>query len=580
MAAPPVVTPAPADIGDITKDSKDAFKGLNDALGETEVDQVQVDQSAQPKAESKISEDQRFVLLSVNVLGNETLKAEEVIAAVKPHVGKMVGERELKAIAQAITNIYIKHGYVTSRCIIPAQQVKNGVVKLQLVEDKLRGIMLSGKSSYRYNHGFFAKHFHDLQGKIINIQELNARLLILQRLPATHITPVLQKSAMNLTDLILKIADTADVNSVSVANGGSRFTDKNRVMVNSQFNNLSGNGDSLSLNVTSAVNTPKYFNSAQLGYQLPVGEKGGRLNMSATALTYKLDPKVVKVALDLIRYRGSSYGQTLGYEQPFLISKGDFWWGIGVEHQDVRAQTVYNITDPILNPRPAGSLFVDGRDQLFIANASLRANVFDEIIPHYRGYTSYSVQVKHAMEGMFGSMTTEDITRKLSNLAVAVPVEPITGPIGNVEGMDPRFWKLYASISRIQAMPWNITLRLSANGEYTKSKKIPNSYDFIGADNGPSGFHFEAVLSRPVFPGLVALLGYKTDTAISYFRNTNPGCDGHATSIGRNRCTSSNPYAELAFKNKYFIVDLKYELNIAKYEQSQESLKANVSYLW
>jgi len=576
MAAPPVNTPAPAGIGELAKDAQDTLKRSSEVLGESTIDRVEVDKSAQPKAESQISKEQRFVLQSVSVLGNETLKPEDVIAVVKPYVGTTVGVSQLNVIAQEITKIYTRQGYVTSRCVIPQQEVKNGVVTLQLIEDKLRGIALSGKSSYRYNPSLFAKHFHDMQGKIININELNKRLLVLQRLPATHITPVLKKSALNLTDLVLQIADTADVNSVSVANGGSQFTDKNRVMVNSQINNMSGNGDRLSLNLTTALHTPKYFNSAQVGYLLPVGEKGGRLSASANVLTYKLDPNVIGTAIsDFIRYRGSSTGVTLGYEQPFLIDKGDFWWGLGVERQDVRAQTVYNQKFLTFN---AGDLFVDSQDKLFVASATLHGNLLDEVIPDYRGYTSFSFQVKHALEGMLGSMTTEDIARKLINVANAV--EPVTGPIGNVQGMDPRFWKFYLALSRTQAMPWNSTLRLGINGEYTQSKKIPSSYDFIGADNGSSGIHFDAALSRPVYGGLVALVGYKADSAISYYRDLSPGCNGTAIARGRNQCTTTTPYFQLAFRNDDLIFDVKYESHIALYEQSQEKFKASASYLW
>jgi len=179
---------------------------------------------------------------------------------------------------------------------------------------------------------------------------------------------------------------------------------------------------------------------------------------------------------------------------------------------------------------------------------------------------------------MMGSMTTEDINRKLANVANAV--EPVTGPIGNVEGMDPRFWKVYASISRMQTMPLKSTLRMAVNAEYTNSKKIPNSFDFVGADNGSSGMHLDIALSRPVAGGLVGLVGFKSDTAVSYFRDTNPGCNGAAISRGRNQCTTSTPYVELAFRNEDFIVDLKYESHIATYEQSREKVKGSVSYLW
>ncbi len=576
QAVPPVTAPAPADIGDLDRDTRKSLESMSDLLGESTIDPVEIDPSAMARPESKISKEQRFVLQSVSVLGNETLQSEDVIAAVKPYVGTMVGQTEMNMITQDITKLYTSQGYVTSRCIIPQQEVKNGVVTLQLIEDKLRGIMLDGKSSYKYNPSLFAKHFHDLQGKIVNINEINSRLLILQRLPSTHVAPLLRKSALNLTDLILQISDTADVNSITIANGASKYTDKQRMMLNSQMNNLTGNSDTLSLSAATALSSPKFFNSVDVGYVLPVGEKGGRVSVRVNALTYKLDPKVVGFPTsDFIRYRGSSSGLTFGYEQPFLISKGDFWWGLGLERQDVRAQTIYHQNFLTFN---AGDAFVDSRDKLFVGSAFLRGNMLDEIIKGYRGYTSVTLKVKHAIEGFMGSMTTEDINRKLIN--VANGVEPVTGPIGNVTGMDPRFWKYYASVSRTQAMPWQFTLRMTANAEYTTSKKLPNSYDFIGADNGSSGYHVDVALSRPIYAGLIGLVGYKYDTAYSYFRDLTPSCNGYAISRGRNSCSTGTPYIELAYRNDFMLIDLKLEGHIAKYEQSQEKVKVNVNYLW
>jgi len=422
----------------------------------------------------------------------------------------------------------------------------------------------------------FNKYFHDILGKIININVLNKRVQALQRLPLTHIKPVLKKSSLSTTDLVLLISDVKDVTSLTLANGGSRFTSKNTIMLNSQMNNLSGNGDMLSLNVTSATTNPKYLNSLQLGYVLPVGEVGGRLNASYTKLSYRLDPNAVGLTTSAyIRYRGGADNVSVGYEQPLQITKGDIWWGLGIERKNVSAQTVYNQTFGKFN---AGSLYVDSRDKTFVVSAKIRGSKLDEWIPKHRALSSFSLELRHAVEGVMGSMTSEDISRKITN--VANLVEPITGPIGNVVGMDPRFWKLYIDLSRDQFLGWDTRFKILGHMEITKSKKLPSSYNFIGADNGASGYHVDMSFIHSLNPKAVVSLGYTVDSAISYYRNTNPGCNGSATAVGRNQCTTSSPYAEVAYRNKYFIIDAKYVNHIALYEQSLEKFKVNISYLW
>lgn len=586
-AVPPVTTPAPATPSDIESGGLKQKELQDEQLDRrSTIDDLKVDDSARAAGESEVDESVRFTLSGVSVLGNETLKAQEIIDIVTPFVGREVTGEDLKAISEAITRLYVEKGFVTSKCVIPAQKVEGGVVTLQIEEDKLGQIMLSGPRAYRYNPQLFSRYFHDLQGKIIHLATLDSRLKILSKLPATRIKPVLKKSAYGITNLILELVDLDSSSVVSVSNLGSRFAGTNLLSANQSIVNPSGEGDVLSLNFSGSMKSLKLMNSFAFDYIHPVGEEGGLLRLDGSYMSYKLDPDEVGYPTsDVIRYEGGSNKFSLLYEEPWLDDFGhdtEFWWNLGVERKINQASTIYHTDFLQFN---AGSPYVQTEDKLLVVGGGFRVNTIDDLGGDYRGSTAFSLNIKHSLEGVLGSMTSEDVVRKLTNIANGV--EPVVGPVGNVEGMDVAFWKAYVSFSRMQLLPYKFALGINFAGEYTNSKKVPSAYVFSGADNGSSGFSYDVALSRAlpldaISGGArgVATVGYKGSNAFSYFRDLTPGCGGRANKRGLNVCTTATPYVAASFSYEGLNVDIRYEPVIEAFEQSQETVKVTAGYRW
>jgi len=494
---------APSAINDI---ESSVNSGQADSKGGLVVDQqrsvienVKVDKSAQPSGDNELEQGAQFRLNGIQVQGNTVMDKDDIVSLVTPYVGTMMTSADLKTVASKITQLFVEQGYATTKCIIPAQQVNNGVVLLEVVEDKLGQIQLSGAETYLYDVRLFLSQLHDLQGKVIHLPTLNSRLRHLSQLPATRVQPTLVKQSEGTTDLVLKLTDLEDQFSVSVNNSGSRFTSTNRLSSSAVFNNVSGSSDVLTVALTTSLNNVKYLGSMSFNYKRPMGSSGGKLGVGYSNLYYRMDPS--EVGFDQVRYEGGTNSLALRYEQPLWLedeanSQKTYNWSAGFERKTAQAKTIYNTSFD----HPAGFAYVDSEDRLMVGDITLYTEQYT-LLKGLKGRSFGSISLKHAFEGFFGSTTQEDINRKLEN--ISNDVEPITGPIGNVTGMDPGFWKLYMDVSRAQALPNSFTAQFDFHGEYTPSKKLPQAYQFAGADGGASGYSLGLKLMRPIAQDVV-----------------------------------------------------------------------------
>jgi|TARA_B110001469_G_C9647087_1_gene327640 hemolysin activation/secretion protein len=576
---------APSAINDIESsvssgqaDSKD---GLVVDQKRSVIENVKVGKSAQPTGDNKLEQGEKFRLNGIQLQGNTVMDKDSIIFVVQPYVGTMMTTADLQAVASQITQLFVEQGYATTKCVIPAQKVTDGVVVLKVVEDKLGQIQLSGAEPYFYDVRLFLAQLHDLQGEVIHLPTLNSRLRHLSQLPATRVQPTLVKQSEGTTNLVLKLTDLEDQFSVSVNNSGSRFTGANRLSSSAVFNNVSGNSDVATVAFTTSLNNVKYLGSMSLNYKRPVGSSGGKMGVGYSNLYYRMDPS--EVGFDQVRYEGGTNSLALRYEQPLWLedesnSQKNYNWSVGFERKKAQAKTIYNTSFD----QPAGFAYVDSEDRLMVGDITLYTEQYT-LLKGLKGRSFASISLKHAFEGFFGATTQEDIDRKLEN--ISNNVEPITGPIGNVTGMDPNFWKLYVDVSRAQTLPNSFNAQFDFHGEYTPSKKLPQSYQFAGADGGASGFSLGLKLMRPIAQNVSIGVAFKHSKAVSWYRDVDPGCNnsvGTATAIsaGRNSCSTNEMELNLDWRLGSLLTNVNYRNNITSSAQNNNKVTFNFGYRW
>lgn len=95
---------------------------------------------------------------------------QDVIRSVK---GKCVGINGLKIIHKAVQNRLIEHGYITTRVLIPAQDLKSGTLKFQILPGTISEIVFKGDGG-KYIH--VINNFPERQDDVLICAALNRGL--------------------------------------------------------------------------------------------------------------------------------------------------------------------------------------------------------------------------------------------------------------------------------------------------------------------------------------------------------------------------------------------------------------------
>src|ERR1700757_4564096 len=88
---------------------------------------------------------------------------------------------QLQAIADGITKYYHDKGYFLARAVIPAQEIKDGVVNIRVHEGRLEKVQTSGNKMY--SEQALARPFKPLLGELVTIDRPENALLTLTKYP-------------------------------------------------------------------------------------------------------------------------------------------------------------------------------------------------------------------------------------------------------------------------------------------------------------------------------------------------------------------------------------------------------------
>lgn len=116
----------------------------------------------------------RLFVREIHVVGSTVFTPEELAQVVAPYVNREVSTEELEEIRQALTQMYIDKGYITSGAFIPDQSVSEGIIVFQTVEGKLTDISVEGTDWFRPY--YFTSRLQLSAGPPVNIINLRNRL--------------------------------------------------------------------------------------------------------------------------------------------------------------------------------------------------------------------------------------------------------------------------------------------------------------------------------------------------------------------------------------------------------------------
>jgi len=222
--------------------------GIGSPITAHAADDPAVEQSAAaPPADAPAAPVQHFDIYEYRVEGTHLLSEAEVEAAVYPYLGPNLTQADAEKARAALEKAYNAKGYQTVAVEIPQQQVKDGVVVLQVVEGKIGRLRVKGSRYFSLDQ--IKKQAPSLaEGTVPNFNDVKNDIVALNQIPDRQVTPTLRAGVTPGTvDVDLNVKDTLPLHGgLELNNRYSADTTELRLNANLRYDNLWQRGDSIS----------------------------------------------------------------------------------------------------------------------------------------------------------------------------------------------------------------------------------------------------------------------------------------------------------------------------------------------
>ncbi|MPL65723.1 Heme/hemopexin transporter protein HuxB [bioreactor metagenome] len=408
-----------------------------------------IDKTAQQTEQSPAGMARVFISrIAVDV--SDILTAGEIQAITATYENREISISELNEAVSKINELYKKKNYITAKAVLPQQTIKDGVVRIQLVEGRLGELQLSGNQYTR--NMFVFDRLNLAKGSLVRLDSLEQQLTHFNMTNDLRLRAELKPGAeFGTTDIVL-IAEEPENEQFFLFsdNAGSKNTGRYRYGFSWTNRSLTGNRDIISL-------TPVWSEGTFAGsfsYSAPVNNKG-RLEISYN-----------RNRIDILS--GPYAGLNIeGYSSDLGLS---YNW-----NQDVRAgfKTEHSFQ---LNAKDSETLF-DG------------SKLFDTDVKTF-GY-GYTLQANSSKKAVY---VRHDITRGYADSV----------------GQKQNLIKYNLSSVRQQALADGVTQTLRLSGQLTPDKNLPTVEQFSlggmssvrgyeeGLLLGDKGYFLSAEWSKPL----------------------------------------------------------------------------------
>jgi hemolysin activation/secretion protein len=445
---------------------------------ETTVDDIEKEKQRKEKEEQdkdlKLNEDliynPKFVLNSVNFLGNTVISDRQLHKLAKEYLGKEIYLDDLFDLTVKVSRFYQKKGYITSYAYLETQEIKDGNVTINICESKVVNKEVEGN---KWERDAYLKHValgnYGLgRNQVFNARALQGAMKDINNSGYMKGSVGISKDDDGNTNVKLNVQDRFPLRwDMAWDDFGRDYTGRQRWTNVLGVDNLTGFGDK----IYGGVILAKDSKGVVAGYDIPVSNFGTRLS-----------------------YDFSHSG----------IELGGPYRGYGIKGK--ANSHLIKLTQPILNNATQDLDFVIGFDFL---NSSTDSRSFGII-------SDYSLRV---LRTGFNGMFDDKYGRTLANLGFDFGFNGL-GASGNIPGVaKSSFFKLNAALSRVQRLPKNCLGIVRVNGQYSPQPLYPTEQFYLGGAYSLRGYQASEVIGdygiggsvevRTPIPGIKAIFPKK-----------------------------------------------------------------------
>ncbi|HEX7816245.1 ShlB/FhaC/HecB family hemolysin secretion/activation protein [Dyella sp.] len=248
------------------------------------------------------------------VRGNTVLDSEAIESTVEPFLGPDRSMDDVHSARDALQKAYQDKGYQSVVVDIPQQQVKNGVILLQVLENRIGRVHVEG-AKYHSPQEIRDAVPSLAEGTVPNFSAAQTELAQVNRQAGQQVVPQLKPGALPQTmDVSLKVNDTYPLHaSVEVNNDHSQDTPELRTIATVGYDNLWQAGHAVSLTYIVAPQDRHAAEVYALSYLAPLGN-----DWSLLASGYKSNSNANIVGGTTVLGRGHAFSLTATRQLPTL----------------------------------------------------------------------------------------------------------------------------------------------------------------------------------------------------------------------------------------------------------------------
>ena len=372
---------------------------------------------------------------------------------------------QLQGIADGITKYYHDKGYFLARAVIPAQEIKDGVVNIRVLEGRLEKVQTAGNKMY--SDAMLAKPFKPMIGELVTIGRTENALLTLSKYPGLSAAGVFHPGGdVGTTDIVVNVQNEKHVDGTfRVDNSGTEFTGRGRAIASVDWNDPTGDADLLTLTGL------KTFSSGSSSSSNSSSSSSADTSGKSTYYDARYQRPVYDAfnnwAADISRNSfdvsgtggvgGISKIGTLSWEHDFfrtrtndLISTVDF--------SRKRADTISTLLTSTFGD-------VTARDDMAVLGFQIN---YDSINTNTNTISSISARFEHGFDGIFGVPKDSLIRAEFSGHPTATPTMPRPSRSGaDGEPNVPTFNKFTFNYQLYKNLPHTQGLLFRLSGQYS-----------------------------------------------------------------------------------------------------------------
>jgi hemolysin activation/secretion protein len=466
-------------------------------------DQVLEKQAEPAKAPAPVAAGATVKVTGFRFTGNTVYNEAQLAALLADYKGKDLNLDGLNEAAEVIKSHYRQNEYFLAQAVLPPQEIKDGMVVIQVVEGSIGKTNIKMADNARLKEGV-ARRYMDAMlpaGAMITETSIEKPLLLLNDLPGVTIRSTLRPGAQaGEADVDVVVGDEGKrlAGDAQLDNWGNRNSGKLRLTGNLEARNLTGYGDLLSLRLMLAEDQGTSL--GRLSYTMPVGSKGTKVTASYSDLSYELGEAFADLDADgeakvasllalhpFKRSRNSNLFGMLGFDNKRLADRqgggtsedkrrvNNLWAGVTGDFRDDRAGGALNTYTVALTTGDVDIATADTLDTYDTEGRFTKLNASYQRLQHVADNTALLMSVS-------GQLANKNLA-SVEQMSLGGPRGVRSHPVGEASGDDAFLTTLELRRVLPSLKPLGGTLQVSAFADYGFARVHHNGSDSSSEDN-------------------------------------------------------------------------------------------------